>query len=504
VTPQKTNTHAILLRERKTLDRRARVVALCALLGLLFIAANTTSQSNQTTDQQQWKQRLTNIVWVGYSPPSSNPLKQIEATTAAIRADLTVLRKAGFTGVVTYSSSGLLGRELPALAQSLGFEGIIIGIWDPTNAKEIAAAKAAASSPIVVGYCVGNEGLGVRYKQSTLASVIQDIRKATGKPATTAETIEHYLNEDLLQLGDWVFPNVHPYFNNQLDPERAVIWTREAYDDLKRRSKNPVIFKEVGLPTAGAPHLSEAAQQRYYLELAKTNVQFVYFEAFDQPWKTHLPVEPHWGIFRADRSPKQLGQSLVDHGSHAQAAASQSLYIYQDIDSSGNHYSPTGHMGDIGDITIDEASKMNPHSGETCIRISYAAKGKGPNECPYSPPCKWAGVYWQEPPDNWGRNEFRKGKGLDLSGYRRLFFWARADNSCMIEFKVGGINEAYGDSLMFPRSTRATLDQTWREFEIDLAGADLKHIIGGFCWVTNWQTNPTGATFYLDDIRFEK
>lgn len=321
---------------------RALIFALGILLGLLLPEANTISHSKQTTNQQQWKEKLTSIVWVGYSPPSSNPLKQIEATPAAIQADLAILRKAGFTGLVTYSSSGVLGRELLALAQTLGFEGIIVGIWNPNNAREIAAAKAVANSPLVIGYCVGNEGLGSRYQLSTLARVIQDIRKATGKPATTAETIERYSNDDLLQLGDWVFPNVHPYFNNQLDPDRAVDWTKGAYEDLKRRARNPIIFKEVGLPTAGGPQLSEAAQQRYYLRLAKTDVPFVYFEAFDQPWKTHLPVEPHWGIFRADRTPKQLGQWLFKQEPRPPTGPSQSFYVYRDIDSTGNHYSPTG------------------------------------------------------------------------------------------------------------------------------------------------------------------
>jgi len=31
-----------------------------------------------------------------------------------------------------------------------------------------------------------------------------------------------YADEDLLALGDWVFPNVHPYFHNRLEPETAL------------------------------------------------------------------------------------------------------------------------------------------------------------------------------------------------------------------------------------------------------------------------------------------
>jgi hypothetical protein len=180
------------------------------------------------------------------------------------------------------------------------------------------------------------------------------------------------------------------------------------------------------------------------------------------------------------------------------------FHVYQDADSPDNHYKPTGFMGDIGDIHINEAFEENPHSGKTSIRVVYEARGKGPNECPYPPPCEWAGVYWLEPPNNWGKDAFWAGRGFDVSHYNVLEFWARADKPCTIEFKVGGINEPYGDSLIYPRSIQADLSEEWQEFQIGLFewGADLTHIIGGFVWVTNWDTNPDGAIFYLDDIRY--
>ncbi len=484
-------------------------------LVLAFLCLMTTGAASVVCGAavlEEWQQKVSRIRWVAYSPPTADPLKGIEATPEALKADLVVLRKAGFTGLVTYSASGVLGRKLPALAQSLGFEGMIVGVWNPKSADEIAAAKASSKNPIVLGFCVGNEGLAKRYQMAELSRAIQQLREATGKPVTTTEEIDDYGEEGLLQLGDWVFPNTHPYFHNKLDPESAVRWTQGAYEDLKRKCGRFVLFKEVGLPTEGDPkqRLSESAQEQYYLKLAETPVRFVYFEAFDQPWKTHLPVEPHWGIFRSDRRPKRLGSRLMGKeptstpATQAAQAVAGAFYIYLDADSPKNHYRPTGYMGDCGDIHIDEAFEGRPRSGQTCIRIVYDAKGKGPNECPYSPPCKWAGVYWQNPPNNWGKNPANKGKGFDLSAYRRLVFSARADRECTIEFKVGGIDERYGDSLSYPRSKTAKLDDNWREFQIDLGGANLKHIIGGFCWASKWDANPDGVTFYLDDIRFEK
>lgn len=186
------------------------------------------------------------------------------------------------------------------------------------------------------------------------------------------------------------------------------------------------------------------------------------------------------------------------------ATTKTKFYIYQDTSSPNNHYKPTGYMGDVGDIQMNEAFEDNPHSGKTSIQVVYQAQGNSPNICEYSPPCKWAGVYWQQPRGNWGTDKGLQGEGFDLSSYNRLVFWAKAEKNTKIEFKVGGINKPYGDSLTDPRSIKANLTQGWQKFEIDLKEADLKHIIGGFAWATNQNDNPNGVTFYLDDIRFEK
>lgn len=114
------------------------------------------------------------------------------------------------------------------------------------------------------------------------------------------------------QVGDWVCPNAHAYFQNITDPQLAVRWTVERYQEIASKTSKPVLFKEVGLPTAGNAKLSEQKQAEYYRLLQQTDVRFVYFEAYDQPWKDHLPIEPHWGLFRSssDRSPKPVIQYI--------------------------------------------------------------------------------------------------------------------------------------------------------------------------------------------------
>ncbi len=85
--------------------------------------------------------------------------------------------------------------------------------------------------------------------------------------------------------------------------------------------------------------------------------------------------------------------------------------VYNDADASDNHFTPTGLMGDCGDIHIVETWADNPHSGKTCIRVVYDAAGNGPHECNYQGPCNWGGLYWQHPPNNWGKHTFWKGRG---------------------------------------------------------------------------------------------
>jgi hypothetical protein len=155
---------------------------------------------------------------------------------------------------------------------------------------------------------------------------------------------------------------------------------------------------------------------------------------------------------------------------------------------------PSGWMGDLKDLTLDDHWSENPHSAPTCIRISYtAARSQGQG---------WAGIYWQYPENNWGNSP----EGHNLTGATRLTFWARGEKGGeRAEFKVGGITGDYPDSLQPPISTGViVLLDRWQQYTIDLTGKNLSHVIGGFVWVTNVDQNPQGSTIYLDDIRYEQ
>jgi hypothetical protein len=170
--------------------------------------------------------------------------------------------------------------------------------------------------------------------------------------------------------------------------------------------------------------------------------------------------------------------------------------VYIDKTSPDNHFVPSGWMGDYGDIKMNDQAMDNPHSGSTCIQFDYSGKKTQNNG--------WAGVYWQNPANNWGS---KKG-GFDLTGMTKLTFWARGAKGGEILQKVvvGGVGmepkAAYPDSAKIEMGP-VELTDSWKQYTINLAGKDLSSISGGFGWVSTSDLNPNGATFYIDDIKFE-
>ena len=186
--------------------------------------------------------------------------------------------------------------------------------------------------------------------------------------------------------------------------------------------------------------------------------------------------------------------AFVSFGAVAYAAEGvfKTFPVYTDAKSPDNHYIPSGWMGDYGDIKMNDKYLTNPHGGSTSVQFIYTNKA--------TQGARWAGIYWQNPPNNWGT---RPG-GYDLTGATKLTFWVRGEKGGerIEEFKIGGITGEYADSDVAGIGP-VVLTTEWQQFTIDLSGKDLSSISGGFCWATNLDVNPEGATFYIDDIKFE-
>ena len=162
------------------------------------------------------------------------------------------------------------------------------------------------------------------------------------------------------------------------------------------------------------------------------------------------------------------------------------LAVY--ADGAPQPWAPSGWMGGTDALALDPACAEAPHSGATCLEVRYDAPGM------------WAGVAWQHPANDWGD----KPGGYDLTGARRLTFWARgAEGGERIDVGVGllGRDRAYGDSVRVERKG-LKLGREWKRFTIDLDGCDLSRVKTPFVWSLAGRGRP--VRFYLDDIRFER
>lgn len=159
---------------------------------------------------------------------------------------------------------------------------------------------------------------------------------------------------------------------------------------------------------------------------------------------------------------------------------------------SPSRFVASGWFGDTGKIHYDpndriKAGKGAHPSAKICLRIHFSG-GSG-----------WGGVVWQNPANNWGDNR----GGIDLTGAKRLVFWARAKHhGLVVKFGYGliGKSKTYHDSSAASRQIKLTT--RWKKYVIPLSGNNMSRIITGFYWSAAADGAP--FTFYLDGIEYRR
>jgi hypothetical protein len=244
-------------------------------------------------------------------------------------------------------------------------------------------------------------------------------------------------------------------------------------------------------------------------------VQLLYFDAFDELWKIEEPggVGQRWGYGYSDRSAKHFFYGVLAPSNELAASLfslPEKLYlpnirqsgpppeppapafaVYSEWPEPPGHFIPSGWMGEIGQVGMALCDRSGPHSGELALRVSYTpASANG-----------WAGVYWQYPANNWGDQP----QGVDLSWANQVTFWARGvvggESVRFFAGGIGGPGMPYPDSIQ-PQVTSGfiQLSTQWQQYTLDLTGKDLRHVVGGFGWMTDTSHAPQGVSFYLDDV----
>jgi exo-beta-1,3-glucanase (GH17 family) len=176
---------------------------------------------------------------------------------------------------------------------------------------------------IVSSVSIGNEAsVSWTDHMVTTDSLVRYARLLKGgvaQPVTFCENYVPWLDKlrPLAEELDVISIHTYPVWEYK-SIEEGLAYTIENYNAVTQAYPDKqVVITEAGWATQtnglgiDSHNVNQEFQRRYYQELMnwaeKEQVLVYYFEAFDENWKgSNDPLEPekHWGLFRADRTPK--------------------------------------------------------------------------------------------------------------------------------------------------------------------------------------------------------
>lgn len=240
-----------------------------------------------------------NYKWITYTPSNYNPDEGITPTIGQINGDLYLLKASGFTGIVTTNSSEAFAL-IPELARGQGFEGVLMGIYDPKDTAEI--DRALLKQEFVDGYVLGHGGLGVDYTLEDLQNAVARLHASSSVSIGIMEKSVNFTLE-LTAVGSFNAPLVHPYEDGIQSPISAANYSVNEYIHVRDldASKITMLFG-AGYPTDGGDMTNDEMQYSYYQNMP-VDFAWAFDEAFDQAWRTE-PTRQHYGLFDSDKNPK--------------------------------------------------------------------------------------------------------------------------------------------------------------------------------------------------------
>lgn len=272
-------------------------------------------------------------------------------TCAQVHEDLVTLAKR-WPIVRVYDAVGTGDTVLAVIRRAKLPTRVVLGVWlaaedrrDSTGrvlerfpeavarnrAQVDAAARLVRANPrTVIAITVGNETQvywsGNRLPAEQLVAYLREMRARTRVPVSTADDFNFWNKPESDAVAaecDFVFTHLHPLWNGT-SLENAVPWIERELAPIRARHANRlVVIGETGWATQHNAEgdqgklmkgeVGEAEQARFCRALgawlASSKVPAFLFEAFDENWKggaDPADVEKHWGLYRADRSPKAV------------------------------------------------------------------------------------------------------------------------------------------------------------------------------------------------------
>ena len=155
------------------------------------------------------------------------------------------------------------------------------------------------------------------------------------------------------------------------------------------------------------------------------------------------------------------------------------------FDDKSGPWIPSGYMGNTRALKVDEGCADSPFAGPTCIRVDYLDH------------IGWAGIFWQNPANDWGD---RPG-GVNLSNATTLVFRARGlRGGEKVTFFMGGLKDKPFSDTAEAKLENVVLKKEWTRYRIPLDGLDLSCVKTGFGFTLGNDGDP--FAFFLDDIQY--
>ena len=189
---------------------------------------------------------------------------------------------------------------------------------------------------IIVAVNVGNE-IFVDWSAHKIEDMdkvvgyIRDVRSKIKQPVTVNDDYNFWNKGHAKKIADEIdFIGLHAYaFWNNKPLEEAMGWTESIYRDIQKRYPDHLVaYTETGWPTSRVYDTTSYEgkligkagedEQKIFFDqydawVNRNKIISFYFEAFDENWKGGFDgenpmakAEKHWGVYKADRTPKKL------------------------------------------------------------------------------------------------------------------------------------------------------------------------------------------------------
>lgn len=212
----------------------------------------------------------------------------------------------------TYGTENGLEYTAP-LARDMGLK-TAIGAWlgrdSAANERQINELINEMNAGHVDLAIVGSETLYRNdLSEDQLIDYIRSIKQAVpGINVTTADTYSELLSHpNVIEECDVVMYNSYPYWDGTGIEDAIAVLDSHHKNMINMTESKEVIISETGWPsggnTVGSAVPSPENSARYFNEFISwahtNNIQYFYFEAFDETWKVNNegPQGAHWGIW---------------------------------------------------------------------------------------------------------------------------------------------------------------------------------------------------------------